>query len=91
MTLMQDWIPSGKQTEMDNVQLRCIKDTEKQDSERDIIEPNEKLSFPSLLKIGFIKLVKLNMTSITTFAFHMVHCEEINGQLHMYLYGDQTC
>ena len=49
------------------------------------------LSFSSLLKIGFVKLTKLNYTSISTFTFHMLHCVTINGSRHLYLYGDHQC
>ena len=52
---------------------------------------NQKLSFPSLLKIGFIKLIKLNCTSISTFALHMVHCVDIDQQKRLYVFGDQQC
>ena len=49
------------------------------------------LSFASISKIGFMKLIKLNFTSISLFAFHMVHCVAIDGNLHLYLYGDLRC
>ena len=49
------------------------------------------LSFTSMTKIGFIKLVKLNFTSISTFTFHMIHCVSISGNLHLFVYGDQQC
>ena len=51
----------------------------------------EALSFQSILKIGFIKLLKLNFTSISRFTFHMIHCVAIGSQLHLYIYGDQKC
>ena len=47
--------------------------------------------FPCILKMGFIKLVKLNITSISTMALHMVHCVRIGDHMHMYLYGDLQC
>ena len=51
----------------------------------------EELSFNSILKVGFIKLVKLNFTSISIFSFHMIHCVPIGEKLHLYLYGDHVC
>ena len=51
----------------------------------------ERLSFTSSLKIGFIKLIKLNLTSISTFAFHMIHCVTIDGQSYLYLYAYHQC
>ena len=50
-----------------------------------------KLSFISILKIGFVKLVKLNLTSIFTFTFRMVHCVEIAGLQYLYLYAEHQC
>ena len=49
------------------------------------------LSFPSLVKIGFLKLLKLNFISAATILFHLVHCEKIGPTLHLYRYGDQLC
>ena len=49
------------------------------------------LGFSSIAKIGFVKLVKLNFTSISTYTFHMIHCVTVGGQLHLYLYGDLVC
>ena len=37
------------------------------------------------------KLVKLNITSISTLALHMVHCVDIGDHMHLYLYGDLQC
>ncbi len=54
-------------------------------------DEEKKLSFTSILKIGFLKLVKLNCTSISTFAFNMVHCVTINNHNYLYLYADQHC
>ena len=51
----------------------------------------DRLSFASITKIGFIKLVKLNFTSISSYTLHMINCVSIGGQLHLYLYGDLVC
>ena len=57
----------------------------------EIAKVDTQLSFVTSLKIGFVKLVKLNYTSISSFSFHMLHCVTINGAQHLYLYGDQQC
>ena len=51
----------------------------------------DKLSLPSMLKIGYIKLVKLNFTSLSTFSFHMVHCVFIGEHSYLYLYAGYHC
>ena len=51
----------------------------------------QQLSLPSLLKIGYIKLLKLYLTSLFAFTFHMIHCVKIESHSHLYLYGDHEC
>ena len=50
-----------------------------------------KISFATITKIGFLKLGKLNFTSISTYTLHMIHCVSVGGQLRLYLYGDLPC
>ena len=50
-----------------------------------------KLSFTSQLKLGFIKLVNLNYTSVCTICFQLTHCVEVQDNLHLFIYGDQAC
>ena len=49
------------------------------------------LIFTLVIKLGFIKLLKLNYTALCTFAFQMVHCVPIGGTYHLFVYGDQQC
>ena len=52
---------------------------------------NCSLSFISVLKIGFIKLVKLNFTSISKFSLKMIHCVAIGGKLYLYTHANLEC
>ena len=75
-----------------NYSVDAPKEILKADSFRgENISGHLQLSFPSILKIGYIKLVKLNLTSIFTFTFHMIHCVKIDNHLHLYLYADHEC
>ena len=49
------------------------------------------LSFKSLVKIGFIKLLKLNFTALLSMTVHLIHCVKIGDTQLLYRYGDQTC
>ena len=51
------------------------------------------LSFATITKVGFMKLVKLNFTSISTYTLLMINCVSVGGQgqLRLYLYGDLPC
>ena len=49
------------------------------------------LSFTSVLKIGFIKLVNLNYTSTCTICFQLMHCVKTLDNLRLFIYGDQAC
>ena len=49
------------------------------------------LSFVSLLKVGFLKLFKLNYTSTVIILLQLVHCERIHDQLHLYISADHLC
>ena len=49
------------------------------------------LDFTGQLQIGFIKLVKLNYTSMCTILLQLVHCVEIRHKSHLYVHGDQVC
>ena len=52
---------------------------------------NTPLSFASLSKIGFLKLLKLNFTSIATILLQLVHCGKIQGRLHLFVFADHIC
>ena len=54
-------------------------------------EAEETLSFNSMLKFTFIKLLKLYFTPITNSALMLVHCVKILGENHLYVYGDHIC
>ena len=41
---------------------------------------SQPLSFASLSKVGFLKLLKLNFTSIVVILLQLVHCEKIQDQ-----------
>ena len=49
------------------------------------------LSVLSQLKIGFLKIYKLNFTSTALILLQLVHCERIHDQLHLYVFADQLC
>ena len=49
------------------------------------------LSITNMLKCTFIKLVKLYFTPIASSALMMVHCVNILGESHLYVYGDHIC
>ena len=51
----------------------------------------KQLYFTGLLQMGFIKLLKLNYTSLCTTLLQLVHCVEIGGKSHLYIYSDQLC
>ena len=51
----------------------------------------EKILLKSQLKIGFMKLIKINFTSTALILLQLVHCEEIHDQLHLYVYADHLC
>ena len=56
-----------------------------------IVDTQSPLSFISLIKIGFLKLVKLIFTAVMTVLLRLIHCEDIHGQLFLYLYGELIC
>ena len=62
--------------------------SDREDVEEKENEYIEQLSFSSITKIGFIKLVQLNFTSISMFTLMMLNCVPVGGKLHLYLYGD---
>ena len=76
---------SNRRTDAESVELRESVEESRHN------EQNRKLSFPSILKMGFIKLVKLNFTSISTFSIHMVHCVTINNISYLYFYASYQC
>ena len=49
------------------------------------------LPFPSIIKVGLVKLIKLNFTSTVNILLQLVHCEKIAAQFHLYIYGDFIC
>ena len=49
------------------------------------------LTFVSQLKIGFLKLFKMNYTSTILILLQLVHCERIKDRLHLHLSGDHIC
>ena len=51
----------------------------------------ESLPFPSVIKVGLVKLIKLNFTSTVNILLLLVHCEKIANQFHLYIYGDFIC
>ena len=55
------------------------------------VSADSPLSFTSQIKIGFIKLIKLNFLAVASSLFHLVHCVKIGEQFHLYRFGDQQC
>ena len=71
---------------------QCLTDTPSLTDGTSIVVPNEtSLAFTSQLKIGFLKLLKLNFTSTALILLQLVHCEKIHDQLHLYVSGNYVC
>ena len=54
-------------------------------------DENAPLSFMSQLKIGFLKLFKLNFSSTMIILIQLVHCEPIRSRYHLFVSGDYIC
>ena len=52
---------------------------------------NYRLSFVHRLEITFVKLLKLYYTPITKSSLEMIHCVQIMGTYHLFVYGDHIC
>ena len=50
-----------------------------------------KLLFSGKLKVCFIRFLKLFFAPTASFAFTMIHCIEILGKNHLYVFGDHVC
>ena len=49
------------------------------------------MSFLVQSKIGLLKLLKFNFTSIALILLQLVHCERIGNSLHLYVFADHIC
>ena len=58
---------------------------------REDISTNTSLSLVLQIKVGLLKLLKFNFTSTALILLKLVHCESIQGQLHLYVFGDHIC
>ena len=49
------------------------------------------LNFNEMLMTSVIKLLKLYFTPVCTVALNLIHCVDINGSFHLFLYGELRC
>ena len=67
-------------------------DTSLNNSEECIEEEEEfTLTFIHRLEMTFMKLVKLFYTPVTKSVLQMIHCVEIMGTYHLFVYGEHIC
>ena len=83
--------PDKSDTTVAETSLAMMDDCESADIESIVTECTEMLPFSLVVKIGVVKLMKLNFTSAVNILFQLIHCERIGNQLHLYLYGDYVC